>query len=273
MSLYDKTCHEYIRFLEGLTQLGLNPGDTVYLAIDMGVIGFPKIKVPFTKEGFRQRERAWCDFVFEGIFDVIGENGTLLTPTFSYDYARSQTPYHHETSPSEIGPFTEYLRTRPDSVRSLHPLFSISGVGKNAHAILDNVGKSAYGLCSPFMRLSRYQTKFLFLGTTIRNMTYFHHLEQLYGVNHMYNKVFDTEVFKDGEVVPGPWLAFVRYLGRGVEAEIEKLEDFLRERSFVQECERLSAQLVSIEKVNLVAEEMLILNPWICTRKPVRIEF
>ena len=86
---------------------------------------------------------------------------------------------------------------------------------------------SGYGIASPFMRLGQYSTKFVFLGITIRNLTYFHHLEHLYGVNHMYHKIFTTPVYCGDKQIPGPWFAFVRFLGIGIEAKIEKLELFL----------------------------------------------
>lgn len=219
-----------------LDQLAIERGDTLYLGIDMARVPLPRYEAALDPAAIKEREERWCRFVLEELLARLGPEGTLLTPTFSYGYARDGRPYHHETSPSETGPFTEYVRTRPGAIRSLHPLNSISGVGRHAAAILENVGKAGYGAMSPFARLTGYRTKFLCLGSPVGlALTYAHHLEHMYGVNHMYHKAYTTPVYRKGEPVPGPWLCFVRYLGVGIEARIGRLEERLREQGLLKE--------------------------------------
>lgn len=219
-----------------LVTLGIERGDTVYLGIDMARAPLPKYPATFSPAGIRDREERWCQFVLGVLLDAIGPQGTLLAPSFSYAYAREGKPYYHETSPSETGPFTEYLRTRPGAVRSFHPLNSVSGVGVHAHAILDDVGRAGYGALSPFARLGGYRTKFLCLGSPLGiSLTHAHHLEHMYGVNHMYHKVYTVPAYRDGKPVPGPWLCFVRYLGADIEPGIGNLERRLRAMGLLKE--------------------------------------
>jgi aminoglycoside 3-N-acetyltransferase len=258
---------------EILTQLDLKNGDTIYVSADIANCPLPQIKNSLTKEGIRSREQKWCEFIFNKLFSMIGSEGTLLVPTFSYTYARHQKPFYLETTPSETGPFTEFVRNKEKSVRSLHPIFSVTGIGKNAKNILGKVGKSAYGIASPFMKLSQYSTKFVFLGTTVKNLTYFHHLEHLYGVNHMYHNVFTTPVYYKNKQIPGPWLAFVRYLGIGINARIENLEISLKSKNLLCETQfdNSPMQSVTIENVNQIGIELLSDDPYGCINKSVEV--
>lgn len=245
--------------------LDITCGDTVYLGIDMGRIPLPRYNATLDRNAMRAREQRWCQFLLNVLADAIGPQGTLLAPTFSYAYAREGTPYHHESSPSEAGPMTEYFRSQPETVRSFHPLNSISGLGPNARPILEDVGKAGYGCMSPFSRLRAYRTKFLCLGVPIGiSLTHAHHLEHMYGVNHMYHKIYTTPTYRNGKPESGPWLCFVRYLGgAGVEPRIGNLEGRLRGLGLIKETHFLGQpmQSVRVDDVEDVGYAMLSENP------------
>lgn len=247
-----------------LASVGVRPGDTVYLGVDMAHVPLPDYPASLNRESIRAREEKWCSFLLDVLRDTVGADGTLLAPTFSYAYARAGVPYDHEQSPSETGPFTDYLRRQPDAIRSLHPLNSISGIGPKASEILDDAGRSGYGARSPFARLGACDTKFLFLGTPLgRALTHAHHLEHMYGVNHMYHKLYSFPVHRKGAEVPGPWLCFVRYLGVGIEPRIAALEERLRATGLLAETgsPALPVQLAHSRDVEEVGYRMLDEDP------------
>src|SRR4051812_50163281 len=110
--------------LSALAGVGVRRGDVLYLGVDMSGFVLPRLPVPRSRaEAVAQRDRH-CAFLLEVLREAVGDGGTLLAPTFSYAYARTGTPYVHGTSPSELSPFTEHLRTRPGALRSFHPLYS-----------------------------------------------------------------------------------------------------------------------------------------------------
>lgn len=259
-----------------LGAVGLRLGDTAYLGVDMAHVALPKFHATLDRKSMAERAEKWCAFVLEVLLDAVGPEGTLLAPTFSYSYARNGTPYDHETTPSETGPFTEYLRRRPDAVRSLHPLNSVSGVGLRARDILDDTGRSGYGARSPFARLAEYDTKFLFLGASLGlALTHAHHLEHMYGVNHMYHKLYHFPVRRGGAEVPGPWLCFVRYLGVGIEPGIGALEKRLRAKGLLAEAGTSGADFVQLAHARDVETEgyrMLDENPWAFAASHVEIQ-
>ena len=258
-----------------LDQLEIGEGETVYLGIDMSGVPLPDYSIErLSKDAITARENQWCNFVYDVLMERLGPFGTLLAPTFSYAYARFGTPYIHETTPSETGPFTEFLRNQTTAIRSLHPLNSISGVGQNASAILEGTGKAGYGIASPFARLRAHDTKFLFLGAPLGiSLTHAHHMEHMYGVNHMFHKLYNTPVSQNKKEVPGPWLCFVRYLNVGVEAEIQNLETRMRSLHLLKECDEWQKPMQSctVGDVESLAIEMLNESPWAFLQAPREI--
>jgi aminoglycoside 3-N-acetyltransferase len=256
--------------LQALRLAGVQPGDVVYAGVDMSGLPLPRLEVPRSRaEAVAQRDRQ-CAAVLEVLREAVGERGTLLAATFSYAYARRGVPYVHETSPSELGPFSEHFRTRPGVIRSFHPLNSVCGLGPSAAAILERCGRSSYGPLSPFGRLAAHGAKVVGLGVAFgRFLTHAHHLEQLVGVNHAYHKVFNVPAFLGGAPQPGPWLAFVRYLGIGVDLAVGKLEQRLREEGQLREYGVIqAADVAAVERVGL---GMLAANPWAFVSEPVEV--
>jgi aminoglycoside 3-N-acetyltransferase len=260
------------RLVAALRRLGVGPGRVVYLGLDLAGLALPRWPRPTDAAAMRARRAEVCAFVHDAVREAVGESGTLLVPTFSYDYARRGAPYDHESSPAELGPFPEWYRRREGVIRSLHPLFSVAGKGPRAAAILERTGRSAFGVTSPFGRLTAEDALFVSLGVTMaRWLTFAHHLEQIAGVNYAYNKAFTQPVRRGGVEVPGPFLAFVRYLGAGVDIALDGLEGAVREAGALLEDhgEAGLLQTASARDVERIGLEMLARNPFAFIKTPV----
>jgi aminoglycoside 3-N-acetyltransferase len=259
-----------------LRAVGVEEGDVVYLGVDMSGVALPRLAVPRTRAEAQDQRDRHCAVLLDGVRAALGERGTLLMATFTYAYARAGVPYVHETSPSELGPMSEYLRTRPGVLRSFHPLNSVAGVGPAARAVLEDCGRSSYGPLSPFGRLGGVGAKIVGLGVPFgRFLTHAHHLEQLMGANHAYHKVFNVPAFRGGVEQPGPWLAFVRYLGIGVDLAVGRLEDRLRAGGLLREQQGAAGpvQAATVLDVERVGLRMLADDPWAFLREPVEVAF
>lgn len=243
-----------------LNRLGVNAGDRIMLGIDMGKLPLPKYFAELSREAFREREQKWCRFVLDILLSRLTPSGTLLVPTFTYSCAKPRSVYVAESTPSENGPFTEFFRNQPQAIRSLHPIFSLSGIGRDAEALLGNVGRSAFGVLSPFSRFSKFNVKFLCLGVEFRNpITYIHHMEQSYGCPHRYHKSFDIEVFSRGERSPGEWYAYMAYQDIGYSSDISSLQQALKADGYLAEADwkgRVN-HLVEVAAVDIVGYKLL----------------
>lgn len=258
-----------------LQELGVAFGETIYLAVDMARLPLPHWPAALNRNAIRAREDRWCAFLFNHIMEVLGPQGTLLVGTFSYSCSNPDIPFVVEETPSELGPFTNWVRQQPLSIRSLHPIFSVSGIGLNAASILTNTGGASFGSCSPFGRLAGMDARFVCLGVPFHlSITYLHHLEQCYGCNHRYHKIFTTPVIKGGVKQPGPFLGYMRW--RGLDAgpnflpcEIKMLsEGVMREVSFNGSVNQ-AVRAVDVERI---AYAMLMKNPCAFVSRDVQVE-
>jgi aminoglycoside 3-N-acetyltransferase len=199
----------FSELVAGLRACGIVAGDVVHVQSDLFTLG------PVDCEPDRERV---LEFYLKGFLDVLGPEGTLTTCTAFEDYGRFGTPFVREESPSRLGAFSEYIRTRPGAVRSMHPIVSVTGLGKRATEICGGSHFDGFGYASPWGRLHRANAWIMTLGldTGGGGTTFFHYVEKLYGVPYQYTKLFAHPVVSEGREVPGPFTMSVRYLDFGV---------------------------------------------------------
>lgn len=125
-----------------------------------------------------------ADAVIDAFLYVLGPEGTLLVPTFTYCFRKEdETPvYDRATTPSETGLITETLRNRPEAVRSDHPTHSAAAIGRLAKKLTaEHLGATALGINSPFHRLSLNDGWILLLGCGHNTNSFIHVAEVLAG--------------------------------------------------------------------------------------------
>ena len=191
--------------VSALYDLGIRRDDVVHVQSDLRRIG--PVDGPLTRAG-------QCSFYLEALQEVIGVGGTVTCCTAFEDYGRYGTPFVREESPSLTDMFSEYIRTRPGAIRSMHPIVSVTGLGARASEICGGSHFEGFGFKSAWGQLHRADAKILTLGmdSSGGGTTFFHYVERLYGVPYTYTKLLTHPVFADGKVVPGPFTMSVRYL-------------------------------------------------------------
>ena len=266
----------HIALIDILDHLMINSGDTIMLGIDMGKIPLPFYSARLSKEAYREREEKWSQFVYNILLERLGVNGTLLVPTYTYSCGKPGSIFDSNTTRSEIGPFTEYFRKQPSVIRSLHPLFSISGIGKYSQEILANTGSTAFAMGSPFSKFIDYDVKFLCLGVELRNsITYIHHLEQYNGGCHRYNKRFDCEVFDNNKKINREWSAFVAYRGIDYTSDISSLQVALKQKECLLETfwKDNFNHMALVKDVNKVGNDLLMKNSLAFVNRDMSLSF
>lgn len=202
-----------------LRQMGIEKGHTVLIHADISRLGWMK-----SANGREDVLRTYL----QAILEVLGPEGTLAALSCTESYARHNRPYDHESSPSEQGILSEFVRTQPGAVRSLHPLFSVAALGRNAERLCqDDLSPTGFGHGSPFQRLRELDAWILCLGVDLKAMTFVHHVEQTFGVPYGYTKEWCAPVIKSGKPVARRFFAFVRYLGAGIDYDFSRLQNDL----------------------------------------------
>ena len=177
------------QFCQDLLKLGLKSGDTVMMHSSFKSLG-----------GIA----GGAETVFRVLLDILGEDGTLMLPAFSYATVNYDNPNFDRTeTPVCVGYLPEYFRTQvPGVVRSLHATHSCSAKGKLAQMLcadheldLTPVGKN-----SPLAKLPAVDGKILILGSPASSNTIMHGVEE--AGNAPYTLDYDRPipyVLKDGD--------------------------------------------------------------------------
>ncbi len=175
-----------------LNKLKITKGDQIYCSVSLSFLGAPKFKVKDTNE--------LCKSFSEIILEIIGENGSLFTPCFSYSFKSEKNSINYfdiKLTPSSTGSFGEHIRKLKGSVRSKDPMISITGLGKNKKILLDQKNTS-YGRGCMFDKFKNLENlKILNIGIGANYIPFLHHLDFMSKCKHRYNKYF-SGIVKDG---------------------------------------------------------------------------
>ncbi len=163
------------RIYEDLIKLGLTEGDTVIVHSSLSSMG--------NVEG-------GAETVIEALSDVIGKEGTLLFPAFTYRAVYQGVSFIHGETPVCVGKIPETFRKMDGVIRSMHPTHSVAARGKYALEMTRDHEKSntPLGKTSPYGKLYEYGAKILMLGCQLSSMSYIHALEEEAGVPYALTK-------------------------------------------------------------------------------------
>ena len=120
----------------------------------------------------------------------IGKNGTLLLPTFNWDFCKG-TEFNYLKTPSNSGSLTKIALSRNDFKRTKNPIYSFAVSGKNKSFLVNISHHDSFDLKSPFGFLINNKGKNLFIDIDYKeSLTFVHVAEQVIGVNYRYLKNF-----------------------------------------------------------------------------------
>ena len=146
---------------------------------------------------------------------TVGEEGTIIVPTFNYDFAHG-VPYNHDTTPSQVGYFTNWMLGQRNAIRSFHPVYSFASMCKNAPKFLEGVSKEANGVDSVFDRLYKFNGKMLFYQCTFESCTFVHYVEQMFGADYRFRKYIKGTVTRDGKTWEEMFTFYAKFLNRNI---------------------------------------------------------
>ena len=114
------------------------------------------------------------DMILDTFIKLLGPDGTLALPTFSYG-AEPKPCFDPATTPSIVGLLTETFRKRPGVLRSESPTHSTAVHGKRAHEFtVDQLKTPSVGIGSPLDRIAQAGGWVMLLGVTHQANTTIH---------------------------------------------------------------------------------------------------
>jgi aminoglycoside 3-N-acetyltransferase len=166
--------------------------------------------------------------ILHSFLDVLGAAGTLLLPLFNFDFA-SGAPFDIRSTPSQMGALTEAARTRPEAVRTGHPIYSFAVLGNARERFRGLNNFSGYGPDSPFGILHKAKGKIAVLDLPDQNsMTFYHYVEESMSVDYRFHKQFSglyTDF--DGVGCQRTYGLFVRKIDLGVVTHVDPMAEIL----------------------------------------------
>ncbi len=176
------------KFKRDLINLGVKKGDNLMIHSSYKALG----------------EKIEASKIFEAILEILGEEGTLIMPSFSYSLVTYEQPiFDKAKTPSCIGFLPEYFRTEVKGVkRSLHGSHSCCVIGKNADYFIKDheLDATPVGENSPLSKLPKVGGKILILGSHPDRNTALHGVEEIAEAPYPINRERVVNyILKDGE--------------------------------------------------------------------------
>jgi aminoglycoside 3-N-acetyltransferase len=227
------------QLLEGFRDLGVQEGDT--LLVHSSYKSFGEV------DGGPQT-------VIRALEAALGPEGTLIMPTFNFDFNKG-VPWDVSTTPSKMGVLTEVVRKDPRAKRVFHPFYSFAILGKHAEMLGSLRYKSSYERNSIFGKLRDLDGKIMVIGLSYNNsMTFFHHIEQMEGVDYRFLKQFTGEVTdENGNTYTDTFEMLVRDIDRGVMTMVDPMGRLMEEAGVIQSA-KIGEADVKLMKANEVYE-------------------
>ena len=175
---------DYISYLDIPKHWGLKKGDVVWLSSFI-----TRVVVESKKNG----ECFDFNLFLDSILDVLGEEGTLLIPTFNWDFCHGVT-FNYHTTKSQTGILGDKALEHPRFKRTQHALYSFAVAGKDQSMLCSLTNQSSFGADSPFAYLEKYHAKQVMMDVPenhLMGFTYVHFVEEKYWQNIPYRYLKD----------------------------------------------------------------------------------
>lgn len=253
----------YGEIVKALRESGIQEGDTLFVhsrLFSIGLLG----DVPGPSEIPGAYLRAFRE--------VLGESGTIVVPTYTTSFGRHGKPFIFEESPSEMGLFSETVRTSPSAQRSLHPIYSVAALGARAGELTKDHPPWNVGFDTIWDRIYQRGGKVVGVGLPLRQcLSFIHHVEYLACVPYLYHKLLEGEVIVGGQPrVKERFIMVVRYLDFDVMWDLSRLEKDLQSLGLLLRASLGSSwvSVVCMRDVFDVCMKKLRRDPYYLLKKP-----
>lgn len=244
---------------EAIKAVGVKTGDLVFCHSNVGYLGMP--------EGAKNKNEA-LQVILDSILDVIGEQGTLAVPTFTYSFSSGEM-YDPLNSPSNCGMFSEYVRCLPSSIRSNDPSVSVACIGRLALDMTKDLPENSYDSNGFFGRFYDNGGKILNINFDAGS-TFLHFVERELSVPYRFDKEFTGQIVEDGIIKKSKSIIWVRDLDvEGSEANFERFNSVAVSKGLYKKQSVGRGSIGSITASNAYAllKDEIKKNTWFLTNK------
>jgi len=174
---------DYFPFSNAILELNIKKGDILLVSSDI-----LNLLINLKKhEGIIDP-----NYIIDNLQRIVGFEGTLLFPTYNWDFCRGFAFDYHKT-PSMTGSLSSTALKRKDFRRTKHPIYSFAVWGKYQDLLYSMDNTDSFGIDSPFDFLYKKHGKNLIIDVDYQScFTYAHYVEERVGVVYRYIKHFSA---------------------------------------------------------------------------------
>ena len=119
-----------------LSELGIKPGDVIFVAADLMKLGY-----------YKKDRTTTLDEIVDMLISLVGDEGTIIIPSYTkffYRFKKKSEIIFNQSVNSTSGNLSNHLLKHPKILRSKHPTNSLLAIGKNAEYILQNHNEKSF---------------------------------------------------------------------------------------------------------------------------------
>mgnify|MGYP000882252819 CR=1 FL=1 len=164
--------------------------------------------------------------ILDALKKKLGTKYTIFTPGSTLNLVNTNIVFDPlNTEIYKMGPLSEFIR-KEKSTRSLHPFWSIVGIGKK-RKLLEKVSPHSYGYGSPWSKMLDNDFSQLNIGMhPSKAVTLIHHIETIIGVPYRFTKEFSHPIKLNNKIVKKNFYMSVFYKSISIQKKIKLNEHF-----------------------------------------------
>lgn len=160
----------------------IDKGDLIYVISDV---------LELAKKSRLNGEKFDAQIFLQSIMKKVGTEGTILVPTFNWDFCKGKT-FDYRHTPGKTGALGNAALKNNEFIRTKHPIYSFAVWGKRQDEILSIDVEDSFGKDTIFDYLYKNHAKAFVIGlNALDGLTMVHYIEQIVGVPYRYLKVFE----------------------------------------------------------------------------------
>ncbi len=211
---------------KSLSKLGLKRTDTVMIHGDA---------IVSTQLNLKKFEKDILNLYLDILIDYFYPNGTIVIPTYTYNMTNNKV-FDKYKSPSKIGLFSESFRMKQNVIRSNHPIFSVSSIGKFSKKLTNYNLEDCFGKNSFFDIFTKLDGKIVCMGCPLERITYLHYVEQKFKVDYRYLKKFSCAYREKNQIKKIKISYYVRDLNKSASLDFKffskKIKNIIKNSKF-----------------------------------------
>lgn len=209
---------QYIKMEQIPEKLGIKRGENLFISSDMRRL---------LRKCLEQERKADLDGFINGLQSAVGSEGTIMIPTYNWDFCSGKT-FDYKNTQCKTGILGTETLKRKDFIRTLHPIYSFAVWGKHAHKLAEMENTDSFGPDSPFAFMREEDFTNIIIDVPFQHsFTYAHYVEERTGiVPYRYIKQFTAKyIDRDGRESERTYSMFVRDLDMDVKVTIDPMEE------------------------------------------------